>query len=569
VEVQALPLALILIYLIMKAKNQQILQHIETVVSEFSIIGFNDLNKEQLKSFNAIALFYGVDINQSVLLAIIIKHSLLNEEVTLNLFLGYFNGRLSQISSINENLNLLIKKGYVNSKTTGRHSKAISKQTFHIETKVLNATINSNSELLKVKPSETIDEFLDCIKNEFQKREDGYKDASSFVTRVDELIQENKHFNEIGWVNNQNDWSSVDKTVFLTTSVNHIIEKKSLDLEHIIKQVIDVFSEQFSYRNSIVNKTNPLMIGGYLEFKQDDYLFDEFISLSDKSMKELFPSILNIAKEKEVKPTMGLLISPESIIEEKLYYNESEESQINTLKNILNPENYSNVVKQLEDSDLSSGVNILLHGYAGTGKTATVKQFAKQTNRHVFMIEIEKIKSRWVGDSEKNLKKVFNEYRELMKSLPEIPILLFNEADAIIGKRVEIRNSTDKSFNTLQNLLLQEFEDFKGISFSTTNLASHLDKAFERRFLYKVEFNKPSDKVRNQIINTAFKDIHPETISKVVSNFELTGGQISNIKKKLLLKSIVDGEVDKEAAFFQLCKEELSLESNKTKSIGY
>lgn len=553
----------------MKTKNQQILQHIETVVSEFSIIGFSDLNKEHLKSFNAIAEFYGVDKNQAVILAIIIKHSLLNEEVTLNLFLGYFEGKLSQISSINDNLNSLVKKGYVNSKTTGRHPKAISKQTFHIETIVLNATINSNSELLKVKPSETIDEFLDCIKNEFQKREDGYKDASSFVTRVDELIQENSHINEIGWVNNQNDWSSVDKTVFLTTSVNHIIDKKSIDLEHIIKQVIDVFSEQFTYRNSIVNKTNPLIAAGYLEYKQDDFLFDEFISLSDKSMKELFPSILNIAKEKEFKPTMGLLISPDSIIEEKLYYNESEESQISTLKNILNPENYSNVVKQLEDSDLSSGVNILLHGYAGTGKTATVKQLAKQTNRHVFMIEIEKIKSRWVGDSEKNLKKVFNEYRELMKSLPEIPILLFNEADAIIGKRVEIRNSTDKSFNTLQNLLLQEFEDFKGISFSTTNLASHLDKAFERRFLYKVEFNKPSDKVRQLILNTAFKDIHFETITKVVSNFELTGGQISNIKKKLLLKSIVDGVVDKEAVFFQLCKEELSLESNKSKSIGY
>jgi len=569
VEVQVLPLALILIYQIMKAKNQQILQHIETVVSEFSIIGFSDLNKEQLKSFNAIAEFYGVDKNQAVILAIIIKHSLLNEEVTLNLFLGYFEGKLSQISSINDNLNSLVKKGYVNSKTTGRHPKAISKQTFHIETIVLNATINSNSELLKVKPSETIDEFLDCIKNEFQKREDGYKDAFSFVKRVDELIQENKHINEIGWINNQNDWSTVDKTVFLTTSVNHIIEKKSIDLEHIIKQVIDVFSEQFTYRNSIVNKTNPLMIGGYLEFKQDDYLFDEFISLSDKSMKELFPSILNIAKEKEFKPTMGLLISPDSIIEEKLYYNESEESQISTLKNILIHENYSNVVKQLEDNDLSSGVNILLHGYAGTGKTATVKQLAKQTNRHVFMIEIEKIKSRWVGDSEKNLKKVFNEYRELMKSLPEIPILLFNEADAIIGKRVEIRNSTDKSFNTLQNLLLQEFEDFKGISFSTTNLASHLDKAFERRFLYKVEFNKPSNKVRQLILNTAFKDIHSETITKVVSNFELTGGQISNIKKKLLLKSIVDGVADKEAVFFQLCKEELSLESNISKSIGY
>ena len=108
----------------MKAKNQQILQHIETVVSEFSIIGFSNLNKEQLRAFNSIAEFYGVDKNQAVILAIIIKHSLLNEEVTLNLFLGYFEGKLSQISSINDNLNSLVKKGYVNSKTTGRHPKS-------------------------------------------------------------------------------------------------------------------------------------------------------------------------------------------------------------------------------------------------------------------------------------------------------------------------------------------------------------------------------------------------------------------------------------------------------------
>ena len=266
---------------------------------------------------------------------------------------------------------------------------------------------------------------------------------------------------------------------------------------------------------------------------------------------------------------MGLLITPESIKEEQLYYNKKEEGQIQTIMNVLNPDNYAAVIKQLEESNLCIGVNILLHGYAGTGKTATVKQLAKQTNRHIFMVDIEKIQSRWVGDSEKNLKKVFNEYKLLTNFLPEIPILLFNEADAVLGKRVEIRNSTDKSFNTLQNLLLQEFEDFKGISFSTTNLANQLDKAFERRFLYKVEFEKPNSEVRQLILNNAFYDIPTVTIAKVVSNFALTGGQISNIKKKLLLKSIVEGIEDKEEVFIQLCKDELSLESVKNKPIGY
>lgn len=554
----------------MKTKTNQILENVESVFAEFSGIAFDtDLTKEQLKILKPIINFYNIDESQAIILSIVVRSSLLNEVVSMSNFLDYFKGGLTNISSISLTLKELIKKGYINSKTTGRHPKAITQQTFHIEDIVLNATIYSNSDLLKIKPSETIEEFLDCIKNEFQKREDGDKDGASFVARVDELIQENKHVNEIEWINNQKEWSSVDKAVFLTTSVNHIIEKKSLDLEHVTKQVIDVFSGQFAYRNTIVNKTNPMILNGYLEYNEEAFVFDEFISLTDKSITELYSRISNTTKKKEFKPTMGLLITPESIKEEQLYYNKNEEGQIETIKNVLNPDNYAAVIKQLEESNLCLGVNILLHGYAGTGKTATVKQLAKQTNRHIFMVDIEKIQSRWVGDSEKNLKKVFNEYKLLTNSLPEIPILLFNEADAVLGKRVEIRNSTDKSFNTLQNLLLQEFEDFKGISFSTTNLANQLDKAFERRFLYKVEFEKPNSEVRQLILNNSFNDIQTETIAKVVSNFTLTGGQISNIKKKLLLKSIVEGIEDKEEVFIQFCKDELSLESMKNKPIGY
>ena len=184
------------------------------------------------------------------------------------------------------------------------------------------------------------------------------------------------------------------------------------------------------------------------------------------------------------------------------------------------------------------------------------------------MVDIEKVQSRWVGESEKNLKKVFNEYQELSDSLQITPILLFNEADAIIGKRVEIRTSTDKSFNTLQSLLLQELEDFKGISFSTTNLANQLDKAFERRFLYKVEFEKPNQEIQQKILKNSFPNIQLETINNVISKVNLTGGQISNVKKKLLLQSIVEGITDLDNEFVQSCLDELSLEA-KNKPIGF
>jgi SpoVK/Ycf46/Vps4 family AAA+-type ATPase len=105
----------------------------------------------------------------------------------------------------------------------------------------------------------------------------------------------------------------------------------------------------------------------------------------------------------------------------------------------------------------------LLYGGPGTGKTASVKQIARTTGRAILMVDIAKIQSKWVGESEKNLSKVFEEYRNGKKAFANDPILLFNEADAILGKRFSVKSSVDKSYNAMQNILLQELEDFEGI----------------------------------------------------------------------------------------------------------
>lgn len=553
----------------MATNTNQILEKIENVFAEFSGKDFsNSILKQHLKLIKPIQTFYDVNTTQAVILSIIIELGMRNEDVTINTFLEHFNGKLNHINLISNTVQELIKKGYVTSKTTGRFTRAITHQTFHLEEIILNASIHSNKDLLKRKPMKTLGEFLDFVKSEFKKREEGEKDGASFVARVIESIQENKHIKEVEWLSNQKEWTEIDKTIFLATAVNHMIGKKFLDLEYTIKQVTDIFAEQFAYRQTIVKKTNPMVIQEYLEYSEEEFIFDEFISLTEKSLDEFLTGLSQTIALKEFKPSMGQVISPESIKEEILFYNTSEERQIETIKNVLNPINYSTIASQLSENNLGLGVNILFHGYAGTGKTATVKQLAKHSNRHVFMVDIEKIQSRWVGESEKNLKKVFNEYQELSDSLQITPILLFNEADAVIGKRVEIRTSTDKSFNTLQSLLLQELEDFKGISFSTTNLANQLDKAFERRFLYKVEFEKPNREIQQKILKNSFPNIQLEMINSVISKVNLTGGQISNVKKKLLLQSIVEGITDLDNEFVQSCLDELSLEA-RNKPIGF
>lgn len=98
----------------------------------------------------------------------------------------------------------------------------------------------------------------------------------------------------------------------------------------------------------------------------------------------------------------------------------------------------------------------------------------------------------WVGESEKNIKGTFDDYKKKVKQLAKAPILLFNEADAIIGKRqVGAERAVEKMENSILNIILQEIEQLDGILIATTNLPENMDKAFERRFLYKIQFEKP------------------------------------------------------------------------------
>jgi SpoVK/Ycf46/Vps4 family AAA+-type ATPase len=108
------------------------------------------------------------------------------------------------------------------------------------------------------------------------------------------------------------------------------------------------------------------------------------------------------------------------------------------------------------------------------------------------LVDISEIRDKYVGESEKRLKAVFETYRNSIKHFEQVPILLFNESDALIGKRINVNNSVDQMNNAMQNIILQELEDFRGILMATTNLTSNLDEAFERRFLFKIKYAKPS-----------------------------------------------------------------------------
>jgi SpoVK/Ycf46/Vps4 family AAA+-type ATPase len=192
-----------------------------------------------------------------------------------------------------------------------------------------------------------------------------------------------------------------------------------------------------------------------------------------------------------------------------------------------------------------------LYGLPGTGKTEYIKQLAKLTKRDIYQVDISNIKDLWVGNSEKNLKLIFNEYNQVLKTNKKTPILLFNEADAILGKRINVSSSVDQVFNSLQNILLQELEDFNGIFVATTNNITNIDNAFDRRFVFKIQLQLPNESTRYLILKENFPEINDDVVLKIARLYKLSGGQITNIKKRILLDTLVRKSSDKLDIYFE------------------
>ena len=259
----------------------------------------------------------------------------------------------------------------------------------------------------------------------------------------------------------------------------------------------------------------------------------------------------------------------DSIKEKSLFFNTSEQEQIERLTSLLSTENLPSVQERLEEQGMRKGFACLFYGAPGTGKTETVLQIARQTGRDLMQVDIAGLRDKWVGESEKNIKEVFARYRNLCQTCEVMPILFFNEADAIINQRTEnVEHSVDKMDNAMQNIILQEIEDLDGILIATTNLTSNLDRAFERRFLYKVEFHKPDTDVKTKIWRSMLKDISADDARQLASHFDFSGGQIENIARKRTVDYILSGKFASLDEIEGYCRAEL-LSGKERRSIGF
>jgi len=226
--------------------------------------------------------------------------------------------------------------------------------------------------------------------------------------------------------------------------------------------------------------------------------------------------------------------------------------------------------------DKKSGIDarIIFYGAAGTGKTMTAYSLAKSLKRQVLAFDCSKILSMYVGESEKNVRKIFDTFYDLSEKTKSEPILLLNEADQFLGARSSGNiTGSDQMHNQMQNIFLEQIEKFRGMLIATTNLLENIDKAFSRRFDYKIEFKKPDEKQRLELWNMMLpkdapysKDVDLVELAK----YSLTGGQINLIVKNTAYKIAVQEEpLFRQKDFIDEINREKDANFDSEKSMGF
>ena len=280
------------------------------------------------------------------------------------------------------------------------------------------------------------------------------------------------------------------------------------------------------------------------------------ISRSFYIVDEVLQSIIHPQKTKKVtRLKLNALIEEQDIFElierdtdlDDVVLNETTRETLHNLMQQVDKEVVARLVKWgVKEKKSGIDARIIFYGAAGTGKTMTAYSLAKSLKRQVLAFDCSKILSMYVGESEKNVRKIFDTFYELSEKTKTEPILLLNEADQFLGARSSgTITGADQMHNQMQNIFLEQIENFKGMLIATTNLLENIDKAFSRRFNYKIEFKKPNKEQREKLWELMLPREAPYEKNfdiKELASYALTGGQINLIVKNCAYKVAVREE---------------------------
>ncbi|WP_156100675.1 AAA family ATPase [Gillisia sp. Hel_I_29] len=379
------------------------------------------------------------------------------------------------------------------------------------------------------------------------------EEISSFelFMRTDELLE---RYGDFPIIKNIDEFklSNIDKGILLYVLWKTITGSETVFMSVALEGIIKNTPYRIQFSQKLISGDNELIKKNLIELEKATFFNDSDLKLSEKGRGLLEKEGIKIGEidKKDI-------VSCEKIRSKSLYYNEKENQSISLLSKALEAKRFHEIQDLLESKSLPIGLNCIFYGPPGTGKTEGVLQMAKTTGRDLMRVDISETKSKWFGDSEKLIKKIFTRYEGIRTSQEMTPILLFNEADAILSRRTGNSDSNvDQTKNTIQNILLEELENFKGIFIATTNLIENLDSAFERRFLFKIQIESPGLIAREKIWQQKLDFLSPNQYLELAQSFQLSGGEIDNITRKILMHEILNDEKIEFKKILEFCNQE-------------
>lgn len=508
---------------------------------------------------------------QALFLAIIIVDNLRERAVSITDIADHLNYSITVILDYYELFDQFVKTGVLLKSPRAHfgHRNVNTHQygEYTANPKILQAIIEGKP--LPIINPKRYDNILELIDKILALKE--MKDAKTFTIREmllqsEKLISENQHFPLMQKLRVLN-LSSESNFLFLSVIKNTLFLAGPIYLTTIAEDLYEHLSNRFHFIRKFHAGEHPLLTLGFLTIDKASFFNDVVIELSDSTTELLYQWDLEPLVSKKAKNES--IIAPSQIISQALFFNKEENRQLETLQTLLNEEKFEETQIRLRNKGLATGIAILLHGPPGTGKTEIVKQIAKSTHREIMKIDISNTKSLWFGESEKMIKKIFSDYKSYIKSEKTIPILFFNEADAILSKRTEISNhATSQTENAIQNILLEELENFEGILMATTNLIKNLDSAFNRRFLFKISLHKPEKSERAKIWNSKLPQLSAADCNTLADQFKFSGGEIDNIIRKSEIHEIVYATPATFETIYTFCTEECLIHKRITIGFG-
>lgn len=501
---------------------------------------------------------YGITERQAVLFCVCMEKG--PRRVDYNDLASFLNLSKIRVLSYANDIDALVRRRLL------RYRNAKDENDFDIPTAVIRCLKHNEVYQLPMRTG------LDCA-GMFELLNLWFNDLSEDAISPRELREELQVlFNEnpqVGFVQKMRELALNDENQLLLTLFCHLLVNEADD-DIRFSQIYRVFDRQSDFntaRADLLAGEHTLQKHHLIEHRCDDGIADvNKYKLTENAKRDLLEEMKFYVRAEKI----GNLMEYDSLPQKQLFFSTDTQQQVEELGRFFQPENYQRIQERLKEKGFRNGFACLFYGSPGTGKTETVYQLARQTGRNIMVVDVPQIKSKWVGESEKNIKALFDRYRELAKRVNPSPILLFNEADAIIGiRRNGADNAVDKMENSLQNIILQEMEQLDGIMIATTNLQQNMDKAFERRFLYKIKFEKPTEEVRASIWHSMIPTLNELEVHKLASKYDFSGGQIENVARRHAIDSILHDQTDNVLSVLLLHCENERLENHKSRKIGF